>query len=152
MIIVACDPGEMSGIAQLDTETMQFASHEADFNETCRHLMMLGHTYTTFLRVVAESFFITPETHKKTFQPWSLELIGVCRYVSRAYTGHELVTQSKSNARGKLGTDLRLRHLGWYRWTPDGHANDAAGHLLAFAADHNFLPQDVLESLVDVFD
>lgn len=150
MIIVAVDPGEMSGVAQLDTETMQFASFELDFDDTCRHLALLGHHYGKNLRVVAEAFFITPETHKKTFQPWSLELIGFCRYVSRAYTGNELVTQAKSNVRAKLGSDRRLKHMGWYRPTPDGHANDAAGHLLAFAASKNFLPQNVLEELVDL--
>ena len=152
MIILAVDPGEMSGIAQLDTDTMQFSSFELDFDGTCRHLALMGHQYGNRLRVVAEAFFITPDTYKKTFQPWSLELIGVCRFVSRAYTGCELVTQAKSNVRKKLAPDSRLKQLGWYQWTPDGHANDAAGHLLAFAADKNFLPQEILEQLVDTFD
>lgn len=142
----------MSGVAQLELETMQFASFELNFDDTCRHLALMGHQYGADLRVVAEAFFITPETHKKSFQPWSLELIGFCRYISRAYTGCELVLQAKANVRKKLGTDQRLRQLGWYRWTPDGHANDASGHLLAFAASQNFLPQDLLEQLVDTFD
>jgi hypothetical protein len=142
----------MSGLAQLDINTLQFNSFELDYDGTCRHLALMGHHYGNRLRIVAEAFFITPETHKLSFQPWSLELIGVSRFVSRAYTGCELVTQAKSNVRNKLGTDARLKKLGWYRWTPDGHANDAAGHLLAFAADNNFLPQSILEQLVDTFD
>ena len=150
MIILACDPGEMSGLAQVNTETMQFFSYEKDFDETCKHIVMLGHEHGSNLRVVCEAFFITAETHKKSFQPWSLELLGVCRFVSRAYTGQELTVQPKSNARGKLGTDSRLKKLGWYWRTKDGHANDAAGHLLAFCAERHLFPAGVLEQLVDV--
>lgn len=146
---MAVDPGEMSGIAWVHLKTMEFHSVEEDFDATCRRVVVAGHEWGRDLYLACEAFFITPETHKKSFQPWSLELLGVCRFVSRAYTGRELSVQAKSNVRKKLGTDDRLKTLGWYWWTRDGHANDAAGHLLALCAVNGLFPPAVLEQLVD---
>jgi hypothetical protein len=41
----------------------------------------------------------------------------------------ETIFQTASQAKD-LVTDAMLHHLGWYKKTKDGHANDAARHLV----------------------
>lgn len=149
-VAMAVDPGEMSGIAWIDLGTLNFEAEERDYDGTCRRVIGTAAAQGPNLLLIAEAFHINESTHKKTFQPWSLELIGVCRFASRAYTGRELVIQGKSNARMKLGYNERLKFMGWYRPSKDGHMNDAAGHLLAFCIVHKLLPTDVLDQLVDI--
>lgn len=149
-IAMAVDPGEMSGIAWVDLSTLNFQAEEQDYDGTCRRVIHSAHDWGSNLWLIAEAFHINESTHKKTFQPWSLELIGVCRFASRAYTGRELTIQGKSNTRTALGYNERLKFMGWYRPSKDGHMNDAAGHLLAFCIVHRLLPPDVLDQLVDI--
>lgn len=123
-IVLALDPGKMSGWAKFDTITEEFTSGQEDYDGLCRLLMQNTHASVD---LVSESFIITVNTAKNTQATWSLELIGVARMVSRLYTGQDLVLQSPAAAK-RLCSDELLKTLGWYK-PGKGHANDAARHL-----------------------
>lgn len=80
--------------------------------------------------VVCEEFRITQATLRKSRQTASLELIGVARWLADKWDA-QFVLQAPADAK-RLGTDARLKALGW--WTPGkDHANDAARHMLLYA-------------------
>jgi hypothetical protein len=144
------DPGKMSGLVTLDTETNEFSPFELGFDDMCRTLMSavdIHHTRGGLL-LISESFIITQQTGKNTQAPWSLELIGVMRMISQIYLGRSLVLQQPASAK-RFSSDDRLRRLGWY--TPKkGHANDAARHLLLLMATRGLLPQEVLHEFAEM--
>lgn len=147
--ILAVDPGETTGLALYNVETGDFASCELDFDKTCSYVMHMGHKFKDDLTIVAERFVITVETAKKSFQPWSLELIGVCRMTAHGFTHKELVLQGAGAAK-KLASNARLSHLGWRKPSTGGHQDDAARHLLLFCANRNLLPAETFEQLVSI--
>lgn len=99
--------------------------------------------------VVAERFVISggTVTVARGDTNWSIELIGILRYLCRKY-GHEFDLQGAGDAK-RLGTDKLLRRLGW--WTPGSdHARDAARHLVLALArrEPNDLDRRLLSSEV----
>lgn len=92
--------------------------------------------------VVCESFTIAAHTAKKTRQYWSLESIGAIRWACMK-AGVSFTLQSPADAKG-FATDAKLKALGWYTPTKDGHANDAARHLLKRAIDIGAMSVDDL--------
>lgn len=122
--IIAIDPGLMTGVAvlrpdgtvQAGEDTWQRAS---EIIETC--------IKTWHPLVVCESFVITEQTAKHTAAPWSLEGIGVARYLA-AREGVEFALQLPVEAK-KFSTNARLKAQGWYITTPGGHTNDGLRHL-----------------------
>lgn len=142
-VVTTIDPGKMTGLSVIDRDGT-FFSFEMGFDETCRTLMEMANTSRERMIIGAESFIIGPQTIKNTQAPWSLELIGVARMVSRLYTGRELFLQSPAQAK-RFSSDARLKHLGWHR-PGKGHANDAARHLLLVMVTRGWLSADrVLE-------
>jgi hypothetical protein len=88
------------------------------------------------VELVIEKFTITNETAKKSRQYDALNIIGVFRHYSYM-SDWPLTLQSPGSAK-KLGTDDRLKDLGWY--TPGkGHANDAARHLLLYCVNNEII-------------
>jgi hypothetical protein len=110
--------------------------------------MQLASKHGANLILVSESFRITMQTAKNTQAPWSLELIGVARMVSRLYTGRELHMQDPSAAK-RFSSDAKLKHMGWYQ-PNKGHANDAARHLLLTLATRGWLSVELLRQLAEV--
>lgn len=148
MIYAVLDPGKTTGFVTHGPATDWFTAREMDFDTTCRELLYLGNKYGADLTIICESFIIGAHTAKNTQAPWSLELIGVARAVSRVWTGKDVALQSPATAK-HFSSDERLKLMGWY--TPrKGHANDAARHLLVYLATHGLLSSDKLKSLVSV--
>lgn len=146
-VVTTVDPGKMTGIAGAYADG-SFFWLETTFDQTCRHLIEMANKWREEMVLVAESFIIGPQTVKNTQAPWSLELIGVCRMVSRLYCGRELKLQSPAEAK-RFSSDLRLKHLGWY--TPGkGHANDAARHLLLTLVTRGWIDPDTVRQLAAV--
>lgn len=144
MLIIVLDPGKTTGLVTFDTVTAEFTAHELNFDDTCNVLKTLLDTAIegADVHVISESFIITQQTAKNTQAPWSLELIGVARYLSRQYTGRDLVLQQPAAAK-RFSSDARVKAMGW--WTPaKGHANDAARHLLLFTATRGFISEERL--------
>lgn len=140
------DPGLTTGFVILDLPTKEFIAYQLDFNGVCRKLIELGSTHTSNLILISESFRITMQTPKNTQAPWSLELIGVARMISRIWTGRDLTLQDPASAK-RFASDDRLRYLEWYK-PGMGHANDASRHLLLTLATRGWLTQATLEGLM----
>lgn len=130
LTLYGVDPGKNTGIAWL-TPSGHFESIELGHFEALDWLVanLVPHTDTVY----CEDFIITARTAKLTHQPWSLKAIGVLEWhCRRKQIPFFLNTASKAK---KFSTDDKLRKLGWHRPTKDGHANDAARHLLLGAVD-----------------
>jgi hypothetical protein len=138
MLILAVDPGKTTGWAFKNTSEFQVKYAESmgiqfgefkwfEFLDRYQAWMMEGHIDVT----VCESFIITRETLKKTRQNWSLEAIGVMRFLS-AQRGKEFVLQSPGEAK-KFATNDKLKKIDWWP-TGQDHAQDAARHLLTYVA------------------
>jgi hypothetical protein len=78
--------------------------------------------------IVCESFTITLATAKKTAQPWSLELIGVCRFLAQHF-GVEFLLQTPKSAH-VFGTNEKLKDIGWWKPNKEDHEQMACRHLL----------------------
>jgi hypothetical protein len=146
-VITTVDPGKMTGISGVYADG-SFFWLETTFDDTCRHLIELANKWREEMVLVCESFIIGPQTVKNTQAPWSLELIGVCRMVSRLYCGRELKLQSPAEAK-RFSSDLRLQHLEWYK-PGKGHANDAARHLLLALVTRGWIEYDTVRQLAAV--
>lgn len=155
MIILAVDPGKMTGWASYDTDRfMLHGAWEAPANEFLDGIVQWIEVsepcdskvvFRPMVRIVVEKFVITTETAKKTQgeEHWSIEQMGVLRHHAR-WAGMEFDgTQTLSNA-GEFAPNKRLRDIGWY--VPGkGHANDALRHLLLNIGRHH---HDVLEKVL----
>ncbi len=149
MRVIAFDPGKMTGWATYHVETRAYEAGQLEFMPACIRLeeeIATAHAASEALVVITESFLITVNTAKNTQAPWSLELIGVFRYLTKRYVGSDIVLQSPSSAKS-FGTDDKLREMGFYR-PGMRHANDAARHLLLYVASKKILSEEQLLKLV----
>lgn len=127
--ILAVDPGQMTGLSFLGVGEVKPQTSELPWQEFGEYVERVLSQSTGDMHVVCEAFIITIETAKKTAAPWSLEGIGVCRYLAGKY-GATFSLQTASNAKAFSSND-RLRDFNW--WTPGkGHANDATRHLMVY--------------------
>lgn len=136
MLIIGIDPGKTSGLALYTVETKHMHGTEIGFNDfgdwfntSLANLKTAG----TEVVVVIERFTIAANTIKKSQDAhWSLELIGVTRYLCHCYSTH-LMFQMPSDAK-HYATDEKLRKAEWYL-PGKKHANDAMRHVsLAMAS------------------
>jgi hypothetical protein len=126
--VLAVDPGRTTGFALCSADVGEIfhfnAWQEPDWVSAVWEVEQ-RRAWTQL--VVCESFVISPQTVRKSQQTISLELIGAMRYLC-ARTNTEFKLQTPADAK-RLGTDARLKALGW--WTPgQDHARDATRHLL----------------------
>lgn len=131
-MIIAVDPGKVTGIATLSDEI--FTSwQEQTWYAVDRIWHILEHSTSGVDAIVCESYTITAATLRKTRgENWSLESIGALRWMARR-KGVEFTLQAPADAMG-FADDKKLKKLGWYQPTPGGHATDAARHLLLYIA------------------
>lgn len=152
---VALDPGKMTGVATWD-QVNGFQAQELEVAEVYSFLatnFARAHDETNDellpLQLISESFIITVNTAKNTQAHWSLELIGLMKYKIWEYGAPPLVLQTPQVGK-TFGTDAKLKHVGWYT-RGKGHANDAARHLMTFAATRGLIfPTATLMELAEV--
>lgn len=143
MLIVAQDPGKKTGIATwTDNEAIHgfaplgFNSFEVDVEGYENYMAALTGLSSLYpdeeVHFVSESFIITMQTAKNTQAGWSLEWIGVMKFIAKIWFKRDVTLQAP-NIGKTFGTDNKLKHLGWYT-RGKGHANDAARHLATYAA------------------
>lgn len=152
MLIVSQDPGKKTGIATWSDEDITMAlggevfipkgfhSFEATVDEYFLFMAKISnYVYGAVedTRFVSESFIITVQTAKNTQAGWSLELIGVMKYIAKLWFKQDVTLQAP-NIGKTFGTDTKLRHMGWYT-KGAGHANDAARHLMTYAAQRGLI-------------
>lgn len=120
--VIAIDPGKTTGVAVWE-EGCLAATYELDFMKTCEFLATRDDRY----EYVIEKFVINSRTATLSQAPWSLEVIGVARYLS----GDRLIFQRPAEAK-KAVPDSMLHKLRWWHAGGDGHANDALRHLVYY--------------------
>lgn len=87
--------------------------------------------------VVCERFIISAQTGKFSQAPWSLEQIGVLRFLCKKYDV-SFILQNVADAK-KFCTDERLNSINWRRPPGAGHARDAQRHALLFIVKQKFI-------------
>lgn len=129
--ILGVDPGKMTGFSLYDLTSMTFTgAWELPMDEFLDWAHVTSYTLPPGnLEVACENFHITVHTAKKSQgeRQWSLEQIGVLRWLSRQY-GHHLVLTSPSDAK-RFCTDEKLRNAAMYT-TGRGHANDSTRQIV----------------------
>lgn len=146
--LVAIDPGKATGFAAFDISggvPVLLGSWELDIEEFYDMLESSLAHYQDDVEVVIESFKITPATGKLSDAPWSLENIGVTRFLCRKY-GAKLTLQPPSRAKDFVPND-RLKALEIWHVGGEGHARDALRHgVLYMVEQHSWRPHNLLKS------
>lgn len=140
MRYIAIDPGSTTGIADYDTVQDTFISwEEPSFDAVIRFIDDATGWGQGDTVVICEGFRINSKTHKldATAFEVTLDIIGACRALC-LLNGSEFVRNYPSDK--AFGSDAHLRTLGWWYTGGDGHANDAARHLLHRMAKIQFIP------------
>jgi hypothetical protein len=152
MYVLAVDPGKTSGVALLswtadlaDTPLLEWSSevNEEDYaDEIMRglHAARDGRFY-----VACESFTINMQTAKNSQAPWSLEHIGVLKYLCRKnnYPVSAIAFQAPGDAKSMFPNPT-LQRLGTWHRGGAGHANDAIRHGLLRMVKASWLPRQIL--------
>lgn len=131
--ILGLDPGKKSGVALLDLMTETCNGVEVLFEQFGGHTERIIAAYRP--AVVTEDFVININTVKNTQAPWSLEAIGVARFLAAKYSC-PFSKQPQSSAK-RFATNDRLDALGW-RIPGKGHLADAQRQALLFAVKHGW--------------
>lgn len=144
--VIAIDPGLVSGVAVLADPHGEaiFSSFET---EGGRFGMAQSYEAVTSIfrpeLLVVEDFIISNATARKSAQPDPYRLVGWLEIEAHRH-GIPFKLQTASTAKG-FATNEKLRHLGWYRSSKGGHANDAARHLLTATRDFDPIQAKLLE-------
>lgn len=124
MIILAVDPGLVSGYASWTSKGQHLETREIPYQECGEHVYGVLEGYRTSdvnIQLVVERY--TMSTGVKTAQPEALKTMGQLELLARLYDvqlHYYLPATTK-----KMISNARLKDVGWYRATKDGHANDA---------------------------
>jgi hypothetical protein len=125
-VFIGLDPGKATGMAWwggLEADAVEVTFDDA--GAALEAWIEVATESTDGCVVACERFTIGPDTIRKSRGNWSLELIGVARFLCRRH-GAEFRLQAPGDAKG-LFPDEALRRLGW--WHHSGHARDALRHL-----------------------
>lgn len=138
MIVIALDPGLNTGMAVLQARSDGSEAFTAlEFGGDWQQLLdgmvneVLPRLQTLNARLVGESYTVTAETLRKSRQSFSLELLGMARGFCALANATFIDPQSPADAK-KFSTDAKLKRIGWWTPTKEGHANDAVRHLLLY--------------------
>lgn len=120
------DPGLMTGVA--NWQDGEVHSWEWTTNEVYHWVSDVGNGNILSPDViVSEAFVVSMRTVKGSFQPWSLELIGLLRFIA---TCEEVPFELQQASAAKMFTkNDDIRALGWWHAGGEGHALDALRHL-----------------------
>ena len=125
-MILSIDPGKATGVATYDADHGGFDSYEIE-----GRYALAGHVSdNSWDEVVCEDFVISQRTIKTTPQKDPLRIIGWLDMDMEARaTPFTLQTAGQAKS---FATDAKLKHVGWFTKEGEGHANDAARHLLVY--------------------
>lgn len=138
--LLAIDPGLSTGIALLnmdDSENPEVVfSHEWTVEEFYQNIETLIEDLGP--EVVCEKFIITVQTAKLSQAPWSLELIGITKYLSWKYNCRLTLQKpdEKSFAPNDKVGNAKLKRVGFWHKGGEGHANDAFRHAMVYIVNH----------------
>lgn len=145
--VLALDPGLTTGWAlyRLDAEggpaerpeigELGMMEMSRAIDNTLRALRDLGYEVV----VVCERFIINEQTIRNPQAPWSLEMIGIARWLAHEH-GFDYVLQMSADAK-KMVTNDRLRALDWWARGKE-HGRDATRHLVFYLVEADFLTKE----------
>jgi hypothetical protein len=139
--LVAIDPGKATGVAELYPDnTFESAIVDTDGAYRLLEFWMTGPKESLPDAIICEDYLVTQQTIQKSRQNYSLELIGVARFVC-SWRDVPFILQTPSEAKS-FATDNKLKKLGWYK-SGAGHDNDASRHLLVYAINNGVIKPEV---------
>ena len=152
-LILAVDPGKKSGIATISYESglepRLLASGEflmEEYHKPILEAIQAAKETGAKLEIVCERFTINAQTVKNSQAPFSLEQIGILKYLmlSNGIDPDTLLFQSPSEAK-RMFDNTALKKLDyWYRGG-EGHALDAIRHGLLRLVKTGWAPTRLLE-------
>lgn len=140
MIIIGIDPGETTGLSYYVgsygfLHSVELSAYSA-VNQVWYCLQTADDDDIT---VVCERFDIDDSTHKKARQYEPLYVTGALLYKCMQH-GHKFVQYGRADAKN-FGTDRKLKVMGMWMDTPDGHANDSSRQIVLHLAKIGRLPR-----------
>lgn len=96
------------------------------------------------IRIGWERYIVTPGNSTHGIAYYSLETIGMARWIALKYEMEILPPQVSSQM--AIATDERLKAIEWYK-PGRSHANDASRHLLRYFIASKTLPDDLTNKL-----
>lgn len=139
--IFGADPGKETGFARYDAGQW-WGAWELPmdrFLDYAEGYMLERFREGTQAVIACEDFRITMHTAKKAQgdRQWSLEQIGVLRWLARKY-GHTFELTQPAEAK-RFSTNEKLRRADWWTKGGGGHHNDAARQVMIALARRNIL-------------
>lgn len=146
--LISVDPGKLTGVCEIDLSDVSspkvLSSYEMTVVEFLNYMNSIqNYPSDVVIKFVCEDFIISKETAKKSPQKFSLELLGVMKYI--AYCRGESV-RVYPPARKIFAPDERLKKIGFWHRGGEGHANDAFRHALVWLAESHPKETSVLLS------
>jgi hypothetical protein len=151
-VVVAIDPGKTTGFAVIhyDGTLPVLASSgeftQFEFGKVLDNTLSAARQNGTEIEIVCERFIINAQTVKNSQAPFSLEQIGIMKYLAfvNGFDPEKIHFQSPSDAK-KLFPNEALKKLGFWYTGGGGHAQDAMRHGLLRLAKTGWLPRVLLE-------
>lgn len=151
-LVIAVDPGKTTGFAVItyDTAPTLISSSELSQFEfadvLAQTLSSIGNHGADSVDVVCERFVINAQTVKNSQAPFSLEQIGILKYLvyKNNLDPEKIYFQSPSDAK-KLFPNEALKKLGMWHKGGGGHALDAMRHGLLRLAKTGWVPRVLLD-------
>lgn len=136
--LLSIDPGLMTGLSFFDISDMDdpqlLWTKEATIEDFYEKIPDLVKSVKDDLEIVIENFLITVATAKKTQAPWSLELIGLVRFLCWLYGVP--ITLHKPGDREFMTKD-KLKRMGFWHTGGAGHAIVSLQHAGVYLINKN---------------
>ena len=137
--VLAVDPGKITGyVVWCEGERIEQELEASRFLKRAVALIESG----SIQHVVCERFIVSAQTGKFSQAPWSLEQIGVLRFLC-SQNDIPFTLQNAADAK-RFATEERLNHMKWKRPKGAGHARDAQRHLLLFLVKNDMIDDRLL--------
>ena len=151
--ILAVDPGKASGIAlfsySLGDEPVMIESGEYDmrsYGTPIVNAITAAATLGVPIDVVCERFIINAQTVRNSQAPFSLEQIGILKYIMHVngLDPDDVIFQSPSDAK-RMFPNEALKKLEYWHRGGEGHALDAVRHGLLRLVKTGWKPMRLLQ-------
>ena len=152
-LILAVDPGKKSGICALTYERggspVLLSSGEflmEEYDTPIRSSIDYAKNLNMEISVVCERFTINAQTIKNSQAPFSLEQIGILKYLvlTSGLDVDDIVFQSPADAKRMFSNEV-LKKLNYWHRGGEGHALDAIRHGLLYSVKSGWNPIKLLE-------
>lgn len=155
MTVLAVDPGKLTGVSLVywsgnpDEDPVVEVSEEVDevaFAGLISSLFLQANLMAPNNYLACERFIINAQTAKKSQAPYSLEMIGVLKHLTRTerFSPEEIVFQAPVDAKNMFPNPA-LKKLGIWHKGGEGHALDSLRHAMLLLTKKGYIPSRLLE-------